>query len=126
MKKHQKIKFQPHCHQRAQGLANDGLSSGANATVGLLSSCGYDVELLDTGCCGMAGTFGYESEHYDLSMEVGRLKLFPALHDSTSGSNENYIVGTGAACRMQITQGGGMKARHPIELIRDVLVPSAR
>ena len=74
-----KIKFQPHCHQRAEGLADDGLPSGTNATVELLRVCGYDVEVLDTGCCGMAGTFGYEAEHYELSQQVGELKLFPKI-----------------------------------------------
>ena len=59
----------------------DGLPNGTNATVELLRACGYDVELMDTGCCGMAGTFGYEAEHYELSMKVGELKLFPALRE---------------------------------------------
>ena len=75
----EKVKFHPHCHQRAEGPSPDGLPNGVNATVELLRSCGYEVELLDTGCCGMAGTFGYEAEHYELSMKVGELKLFPTL-----------------------------------------------
>ncbi|HSG44728.1 MAG TPA: hypothetical protein VLA72_16385, partial [Anaerolineales bacterium] len=120
-RKMQKIKFQPHCHQRAEGLASDGLPSGAIATVELLSVCGYDVELLDTGCCGMAGIFGYEAEHYDLSMQVGELKLFPKVREYKSMSNELLITATGAACRMQIEQGGGVDAVHPILLVRDVL-----
>ncbi len=75
----EKVTFHPHCHQRAEGPSADGLPSGTNATLELLRSCGYEVELMDTGCCGMAGTFGYEAEHYDLSMKVGELKLFPEL-----------------------------------------------
>ncbi|HXQ37167.1 MAG TPA: FAD-linked oxidase C-terminal domain-containing protein, partial [Anaerolineales bacterium] len=76
-----KIYFHPHCHQRAEGPAPDGLPSGTNATVELLHACGYDVQVIDSGCCGMAGSFGYEAEHYDLSMKVGELKLFPKLRE---------------------------------------------
>jgi Fe-S oxidoreductase len=149
-----KIKFHPHCHQRAEGLAADGLPVGTNATVELLRACGFDVELLDTGCCGMAGTFGYEAEHYELSMKVGELKLFPALAPSaptpsergtspksgmeSSQVNQSSTVGfgglrsvpegqregvisTGAACRMQIRQGTGINALHPVILIADFI-----
>ena len=142
-----KIKFHPHCLQRAEGLAADGLPSGTSATVELLRACGYDVELLDTGCCGMAGTFGYEAEHYELSMKVGELKLFPALrtpsqpppnpqvHVKVSRENfqadlgevplrsgaEGVIVSTGAACRMQIRQGTGINPVHPVVLISNFI-----
>ncbi len=139
--KKQKIKFHPHCHQRAEGPASDGLPGGTNATLELLRACGYDVELIDSGCCGMAGTFGYEAEHYDLSMKIGELKLFPALRKLTptappdpafGGSpspnsqnlgraGEGLVVSTGAACRMQIQQGVGMKAEHPIMLVAKAL-----
>lgn len=119
---HHKVMFQPHCHQRAEGLAEDGLPSGANATVELLRSCGFEVEVLDTGCCGMAGTFGYEAEHYDLSMQVGELKLFPALRQSKTGNRKSRVVATGAACRMQIGQGAGIEAAHPIILVRNALL----
>jgi len=112
------VKFQPHCHQRAEGLAPDGLPSGANATVALLNDCGYDVELLDTGCCGMAGTFGYESEHYNLSMQVGELKLFPLLRKSYDKEMNVYVTGTGAACRLQISQVVRLEVKHPIELVQ--------
>jgi Fe-S oxidoreductase len=119
----QNIQFHPHCHQRAEGLVADGLPSGTNATLELLRSCGYQVELMDTGCCGMAGTFGYEAEHYDLSMKVGELKLFPILRDSANASNaaESRVVSSGAACRMQIKQGTGVDAIHPITLIASLL-----
>jgi Fe-S oxidoreductase len=123
-----KIMFHPHCHQRAEGPSADGLPSGTNATVELLRSCGYEIELMDTGCCGMAGTFGYEAEHYDLSMKVGELKLFPALRKlGTSfeskgfGEGREGVVSSGAACRMQIRQGTGVEAVHPIMLIADLL-----
>jgi len=116
-----KLKFQPHCHQRAEGLASDGLPSGTNATVELLRRCGYDVDVIEAGCCGMAGTFGYEAEHYDVSMKVGELKLFPEIREwKTKGSNLE-IVSTGAACRMQIRQEAGVEATHPILLVWDLL-----
>jgi Fe-S oxidoreductase len=141
----QKIKFQPHCHQRAEGLAADGLPSGTNATAELLRMCGYEVELIEAGCCGMAGTFGYEAEHYELSMKVGELKLFPALRtpslpppnsEGDVGLLENNsisdlgevparaveVVATGAACRMQIVQGTGEDSAHPIRLVWERLI----
>jgi Fe-S oxidoreductase len=144
-----KIKFHPHCHQRAEGPAADGLPNGTNATIELLRACGYDVELLDTGCCGMAGTFGYETEHYELSMKVGGLKLFPKLRTPSAhspsgrGTSPKYdkeisetnqsstvgfgggwegVVSTGAACRMQIQQGTGIKAEHSIVMVAKALI----
>jgi len=127
-----KIMFHPHCHQRAEGSSPDGLPNGVNATVELLRSCGYEVELMDTGCCGMAGTFGYEAEHYEVSMKVGELKLFPLLRKlGTSAKSEGLgdgwerVVSSGAACRMQIQQGTGVKAIHPIVLIANLLSEAA-
>ena len=112
----QKVKFQPHCHQRAEGPASDGLPSGANATVEVLKRCGYDVEMLDTGCCGMAGTFGYEARHYDLSMKVGQ-RLFERVR--AEAGRRGAVTGTGAACRMQIEQGAGVEAVHPVVLVAE-------
>jgi Fe-S oxidoreductase len=117
----QKIKFQPHCHQRAEGLAPDDLPSGANATVELLRACGYEIELIDAGCCGMAGTFGYEAEHYELSMKVAEIRLFPKIREWRLESEETKITSTGAACRMQMQQGAGIDAVHPIMLVREAL-----
>jgi Fe-S oxidoreductase len=63
----------------------------------------------------MAGTFGYEAEHYDVSMRVGELKLFPALRRLNSEEGKNLtVLSSGAACRMQIRQGTGVDAVHPI------------
>ena len=129
-----KAYFHPHCHQRAEGPAADGLPSGMNATVELLNVCGYDVELLNAGCCGMAGSFGYDAEHYDLSMKIGELRLFPNLRLASSNSNhathfqhENAegqvrVISTGAACRMQIQHGTGIQAQHSILLVRAALI----
>jgi Fe-S oxidoreductase len=126
------LKFHPHCHQRAEGPSPDGLPSGANATVELLRSCGYEVDLMDTGCCGMAGTFGYEAEHYELSMKVAELKLFPQVRALSVEKSEfvrdqsrvpnpqsSIVSASGAACRMQIRQGTGVEAIHPIMLVAD-------
>jgi Fe-S oxidoreductase len=122
-----KVMFHPHCHQRAEGPSADGLPGGTNATVELLRSCGYEIELMDTGCCGMAGTFGYEAEHYDLSMKVGELKLFPNVRQSEIENQESgaAIASSGAACRMQIRQGTGVEAVHPIMLIADLIDKAA-
>ncbi len=117
-----KIKFQPHCHQRAEGPMPDGLPSGTSATLELLRVCGYDVELIEAGCCGMAGTFGYEAEHYDLSMKVGELKLFPQIRAWGKENNKLEITSTGAACRMQIRQGTNVEASHPILLVQEALL----
>jgi Fe-S oxidoreductase len=112
-----KVFFHPHCHQRAEGLAPDGLPAGTSATLELLRSCDYDVQLMDTGCCGMAGTFGYEAEHYDLSMKIGELQLFPQIRKFSSSNLSSQFASSGAACRMQIQQGTGVGAVHPILLV---------
>ena len=113
----EKVYFQPHCHQRAEGPADDGIPTGANATVEVLRACGYEVELLDTGCCGMAGTFGYEADHYELSMKVGETALFPIIRKLMAVGRKTNIVSTGASCRMQIVQGTSTNATHPIEWV---------
>lgn len=108
-----KITFHPHCHQRAEGLADDGLPTGSAATVEMLKLFGFDVEVIDSGCCGMAGTFGYDAEHYDLSMQVGELKLLPQLR-VLSQEGGFQIASSGSACRLQIKQGAGLDAAHPL------------
>lgn len=121
-----RVAFHPHCHQRAEGPASDGFPNGVYATVELLRSCGYDVELLDTGCCGIAGTFGYEAEHFELSMKVGELRLFPLIRESQAeqsapATQRTKIASTGAACRLQIQQGTAADAVHPIVLVANVI-----
>ena len=120
-----KVKFHSHCHQRAEGPSADGIPSGVDATIQALSACGYNVELLEVGCCGMAGTFGYEAEHYDLSMKVAELKLLPSLRALDSKSKSCVIASTGAACRMQIAQGTGLQTQHPLMLLRERLLEVA-
>jgi len=137
-----KIQLQPHCHQRAEPPHADGLPTGAAATLALLQSVGFDAEMLDAGCCGMAGTFGYEAEHYELSMKVGEKLFSPLRHyrdtspkfDGTSvefggatgvlREGREGVVCSGAACRMQvaqIAQGAGVEARHPLEAVWSVI-----
>jgi FAD/FMN-containing dehydrogenase/Fe-S oxidoreductase len=115
-----KLTFHPHCHQRAEGLAEDGLPAGVPATAAMLRMFGFEVDVTDAGCCGMAGTFGYDAEHYELSMQVGELGVLPEIRKTES--REQNVVSSGAACRMQIQQGTGVQARHPLVLVRDVML----
>jgi FAD/FMN-containing dehydrogenase/Fe-S oxidoreductase len=115
-----KIKLQPHCHQRAEPPAADGLPTGAAATQSLLKAMGLEVEMLDAGCCGMAGTFGFEAEHYELSVKVGELGVVKRIREQKMGSSA--VACSGAACRMQVTQGAGVEARHPLEMVAERLI----
>ncbi len=105
------VLFHPHCHQRS--LA--GTASSLNA---LRLAPGYRVELTGAGCCGMAGSFGYEKEHYDLSMAIGGQALFPAVN--ARGPDWEVAV-MGVSCRQQIEHGTGRKARHLAEVLADAL-----
>jgi Fe-S oxidoreductase len=78
----------------------------------------YEVEEIKSGCCGMAGSFGYEKEHYELSMKVGELVLFPEVRKTPV---ETLIAAPGTSCRHQIMDGTGRKAFHPIEIMYDAL-----
>lgn len=110
-----RIVYQGHCHQRAD--------VGTTATVALLSRIpGVQVVELDAGCCGMAGSFGFESEHYDVSMAVGGDRLFPAIESEPA---DTVVAASGVSCRAQIVHGTGRTARHPVELVRSVLSGSA-
>jgi FAD/FMN-containing dehydrogenase/Fe-S oxidoreductase len=113
----QKVKFQPHCHQRAEPRDADGYPTGVAATVALLNTCGFEVEVIEAGCCGMAGTFGYEADHYELSQKIGELRLFPIVREK----GDALLAATGAACRLQITQGTGTPAAHPVEMVAQSL-----
>jgi len=107
-----RVLFHGHCHQKAL--------AGTTATMALLRSIpGADVIEVDAGCCGMAGSFGFEAEHYELSMSIGELRLFPAVR---AEAEDTIIAATGVSCRQQIAHGTGRTARHPLEVIRDVLL----
>ncbi|GAB3641626.1 FAD-binding and (Fe-S)-binding domain-containing protein [Spirosoma arcticum] len=100
-----------HCHQKA-------LSSMEPVKAVLSLPPNYDVQLIPSGCCGMAGSFGYETEHYALSMQIGELVLFPAVRKTT---DEVIVSATGTSCRHQIKDGTGRYAQHPAEILFDAL-----
>jgi len=107
-----KILLHGHCQQKA-------VASTA-PTIRMLSlPAGYKVEEINDGCCGMAGAFGYEKEHYDLSMKIGEMVLFPAVR--TAGA-ETVITAPGTSCRHHIADGTGRKALHPVEVLHDALI----
>jgi FAD/FMN-containing dehydrogenase/Fe-S oxidoreductase len=94
-----------HCHQKALWGAD---SSGAL----LRRLLGGDLTVLDSGCCGMAGSFGYTPEHFDLSMQIAGLELLPALAASPAA----VVAATGASCRHQVLDAAGRAALHPVEI----------
>ena len=79
----------------------------------------YTVELIDDGCCGMAGSFGFEEEHFEISQKIGELKLFPAIRDRKEGT---AIAACGTSCRHQIKDGTQEHSYHPIEILYDALI----
>ena len=104
-----RIVFHGHCHEKA--------GVGTEASRALLERIpGAEVTELDAGCCGMAGSFGFESEHYELSRQVGELRLFPALREEPA---ETLVAATGVSCRQQIGHFAGRAARHPVELVAE-------
>ena len=101
-----RILLHPHCHQKA--------ASAVAPTVALLERIpGADVQVLDAGCCGMAGSFGFESAHYDLSMRIGGMRLFPAVQAEPAA----VVAATGVSCRQQIAHGTARAALHPVQLV---------
>ena len=100
-----------HCHQKA--------ILGADPTLEALRLVpGCSAELIETSCCGMAGAFGFETEHYDMSRAMGELRLFPAIENATS---ETEIAVTGVSCRQQIGHFTSRKPRHALEILADAL-----
>ncbi len=79
---------------------------------------GYQVKEVDSGCCGMAGSFGYEKEHYDISLKMAERRLLPAVRKEAA---DTVLVASGFSCRHQIKDGAGRKALHPAEVLRDAL-----
>ncbi|MFN8436650.1 MAG: FAD-linked oxidase C-terminal domain-containing protein [Cytophagales bacterium] len=106
------IKLHGHCHQKA-------LSSVNHTQKILTTPANYKVEVIPSGCCGMAGSFGYEKEHYDVSMSVGELVLFPSVRKADA---ETIIAAPGTSCRHQIHDGTGRSAKHPVEVLWEALV----
>jgi Fe-S oxidoreductase len=100
-----------HCHQKA-------LVGTAPTLAVLKLPSGFEVEEIPSGCCGMAGSFGYEAEHYDVSMKIGNQRLFPAVQ-AVDASTE--IVADGISCRQQIQHATGRRARHLVEVLWDAV-----
>lgn len=106
------IKLHGHCHQKA--LAS------TNPTLFMLNlPLNFKATEIPSGCCGMAGSFGFEKEHYDLSMKIGELVLFPTVRNS---SLTTLIAAPGTSCRHQIKDGTSRTAYHPVEILYDALI----
>jgi len=101
-----KVYVHGHCHAKAL--------IGNKAVKEALASAGFEPVVMDTGCCGMAGSFGYENEHYEVSMEIGGQRLFPKINELPDNA---LICAPGFSCRHQIQDGTGRKALHPAQML---------
>lgn len=111
-KDEKEIIFHGHCHQKA-------LASSETIKKMLSLPENYSVSEIKSGCCGMAGAFGFEEEHYQLSMQIGEMVLFPAVRKA---KRETIIVASGTSCRQQIKDGSMRKALHPVEVLYSALI----
>jgi FAD/FMN-containing dehydrogenase/Fe-S oxidoreductase len=100
-----------HCHQKAL--------VGTAPTVAALGWAGFEVTEVDSGCCGMAGSFGFEKEHYEISVTLGNRRLAPAVKAAPA---DTEVVAPGISCRQQIQHLTGRRAKHPAEVLRDSLL----
>ena len=108
---HADVLLHGHCHQKA--------ITGMEPTLAALALVpGYSVELIDSACCGMAGSFGFEAEHYQVSRAMGALRLFPAIK---AAPQETVVAITGVSCRQQIDHFTSRAPRHVAELLADAL-----
>lgn len=106
------LKIHGHCHQKAL--------SSTLATFSMLNiPKNYHPTIMNTGCCGMAGAFGYEKKHYEISMQIGENSLFPKVRNALKTIS---IVSSGTSCRQQIYDGTGRIAKHPITILREALL----
>jgi FAD/FMN-containing dehydrogenase/Fe-S oxidoreductase len=106
------IKIHVHCHQKALG--------NQKVTFDILNlPVNYKPTLITSGCCGMAGSFGYEKDHYKVSMQIGELRLFPSVRKA---SENTVIAANGTSCRHQIKDGTQREALHPVTVLRQALV----
>jgi Fe-S oxidoreductase/FAD/FMN-containing dehydrogenase len=108
----QEILFHGHCQQKSVG--------DPNATVKMLSTPkGHSIRTIPSGCCGMAGSFGYEAEHYDISQRIGALVLFPTVEKAAA---QTIVSAPGTSCRHQIKDGTGRIAKHPVEVMWEACI----
>ena len=106
------IKVHAHCYQKALGNPSD--------TFKILNlPKNYNVRMLNTGCCGMAGSFGYEEEHYDTSMKVAEERLFPSVRNI---GYDVVIAANGTSCRHQIKDGTQRESLHPVSILNAALI----
>jgi len=106
------VKIHTHCHQKSL--------SNANATFNMLNiPTNYIISLYNTGCCGMAGSFGYEKEHYKISMKIGENSVFPKVRNT---SKHDIIAVAGTSCRHQILDGTQRETLHPVSILLDALL----
>ncbi|MBU1010999.1 MAG: FAD-binding protein [Bacteroidetes bacterium] len=105
------ISYHGHCQQKS-------IASTSHALKMMSIPTAYSVSEIPSGCCGMAGSFGYEKEHYSISMKVGELVLFPAVRNAEAGT---IFAASGTSCRHQIKDGTGKKALHPVEILFNAL-----
>ncbi|MDB5221875.1 MAG: FAD-binding protein [Chitinophagaceae bacterium] len=112
-KEKRNIQLHGHCQQKA-------LSSVLHTKKILSLPENYSVDVIPSGCCGMAGSFGYEKEHYELSMKIGELVLFPSVRHHA----DSIIAAPGTSCRHQVKDGTGRKALHPVEILWEAASPT--
>jgi FAD/FMN-containing dehydrogenase/Fe-S oxidoreductase len=111
-KEHKTIVLHGHCQQKA-------ISSVEHSVKMLSLPENYKVRTIPSGCCGMAGSFGFEKEHFDVSMQIGELVLFPTIRKQ---AEETLIAAPGTSCRHQIKDGTGKRALHTVEILYDALL----
>jgi FAD/FMN-containing dehydrogenase/Fe-S oxidoreductase len=116
---HPKIKLHGHCYQKSQLPASDSYPIGQAASAELLQAVGYEVDIIPSGCCGMAGAFGYETEHFEVSQAVGELVLFPEVRKAKARGW--MVVAPGTSCRAQIADGVDLIPEHSITLVAKAL-----
>ncbi|HEY6956709.1 MAG TPA: FAD-linked oxidase C-terminal domain-containing protein [Flavisolibacter sp.] len=109
--KAQEVYIHGHCYHKSLSSTNF-----IKQSLGIVP--GYKISEIPSGCCGMAGAFGYEKEHYDVSMKIGNLVLFPAVQNTNADS---IVAASGTSCRHQIKDGTGRKAKHTAEILFDAL-----
>ncbi len=107
----QGVSFHNHCYTKAL--------VGSGALVSIFNAVGADADEIPSGCCGMAGSFGYEKEHYDLSMQIAEQVLLPAARQASA--HERVILAPGYSCRTQIRDGAGVEALHPAQYLASLL-----
>ncbi len=107
-----------HCYQKARTPAADGLPVGVQATQELLAGFGYIVQQIESGCCGMAGAFGYEQEHYAIAQKIAEYQLLPAIREQMNSQPGKFQLCTaGVSCDSQIADSLNIPVYHPVQLV---------